>query len=153
MLKINSEKLVVSVKPYGENKNYSDSVFNLKIAPENKETCISLAEIALKEEIPLLTLSSYRECYMESVQIMPQAAQKRAVRRFILPKAAKNPKILRKFSDLKLITANITMRFGLLVIRILSVNSSQERLDPFPRAADFSKMSGKISEKTEMFIK
>lgn len=62
MLKINSEKLIVSVKPYGENKNYSDSVFNLKIAPENKETCISLAEIALKEEIPLLTLSSYREC-------------------------------------------------------------------------------------------
>ena len=62
MLKINSEKLIVSVKPYGENKNYSDSVFNLKIAPENKETCISLAEIALKEEIPTLTLSSYREC-------------------------------------------------------------------------------------------
>ena len=61
MLKINSGKLVISVKPFGENKNYSDSVFNLKIAPENKDSCISLAEIALKEEIPQLTLSSYRE--------------------------------------------------------------------------------------------
>lgn len=112
MLKINSEKLVVSVKPYGENKNYSDSVFNLKIAPENKETCISLAEIALKEEIPLLTLSNYRECYMESVQIMPQAVRKRAARLFIPPKTVKSQKISRKSSDLRLITASIIMRSG-----------------------------------------
>ena len=62
MLKINKEKLVSAVKPYGETDKYRNSIFNLKIAPENVNCCLEEADKVLKEEIPQLLLSGYREC-------------------------------------------------------------------------------------------
>ncbi len=61
MLKIDKEKLVSAVKPYGQTDKYADSIFRFKMAPENVNGCIELADKALCEEIPLLKLSDYRE--------------------------------------------------------------------------------------------